>query len=114
MTITGQDINNGNLDRKELPGDWKWRKAFYTRTGKVNIYFELNADRPNGWIGEIDNYPRDGEEKWDLCVRCIKDNGTVTGRPEPEPNTKSTFSSLREALDAVPEHIMENNYELSQ
>lgn len=114
MTNDKMDIPDGeridpedtDLDLPDLPGDWAWGTAnHYHWNHKANVHFGRDYATPGGWLGEIDNYVEDGEERWDIHVRPIVEDGTEAGTPRPEAETIEVFDSLDEAIEAVPAHI---------
>lgn len=101
------DIESTDLDVPNLPDPWKWRTANKTGLQKVNIYFGYDVNTVGGQLGEIDNFKKDGEEVWCVCIRDIEDhNGTHKDTlPSEECETSDTFDSLSEAINAVPRII---------
>lgn len=104
---TGIDTAETDLTLPDLPGGWEWRTANHLAsfTGKVDVFFGYKVCSVGGYMGEIDNYSRDGDVYWDVHVRPIVDLGKDGTRPRDEAETCETFDSLDAAIDAVPEHI---------
>lgn len=117
MTNTPSDIPNGEgidvedteLSLPSLPNPWEWRSAnhYGDFNGKVNIYFGFDLHETGGYLGEIDNFGRDGETIWGVHIREIKSrpnspHGTL---PDEVPETNDEFDSLEEAIENVPEII---------
>jgi hypothetical protein len=94
------DVEETSLTLPDLPGDWEYGNA-----SKSRLLFGRNSGSVGGYFGEIDTYVSDGENKWDLHIRPIVDNGTESGTPRGEPSTVETFDTLHEAIETLPEHI---------
>lgn len=105
------DHEDTDLDLPELPGEWSWGTVNHVHWNhKVNVFFGLRSGETGGYLGEIDNFSDDDEEKWSLHVRLIVDvpGDEDRNRPRASAATAETFDTLDDAIDAVLKHIATN------
>jgi hypothetical protein len=105
----GVAVENTELVLPDLPGEWEWRTVNRAGNDKVNVFFGKDSGEVGGWLGEIDNYVKrqEGEkvQLWDVHVREIIGLQNGDNRPSATANTCTTFTSLHEAIQAVPREI---------
>lgn len=104
----GIDHSETDLDLPDLPGKWEWGSVNHiSGTSKVNVFFGYDQTEVSGQYGEIDNYLKDDDEKWDVHVRPLVEapSNPHGCRPRGTAETNETFDSLDAAIEAVPEHI---------
>ena len=100
-------------EQYELPGEWSWSSDSVTspENGQnVRISFGYHAGKTGGWLGEIDNFERDGTEIWQIHTREIipSADNRVENIPSCAADANKNCTSLKEALRNTAVHIAEH------
>jgi hypothetical protein len=108
--VSGEPLDDVDVDLPELPGDWEWGSFNHLSNGKMNVFFGKDVDQPGGWYGEIDNYTTRGPggehmELWTMHVHAIEDDGSDKGYVEEEADFNSEHETLAAAISLTPGFI---------
>ena len=104
------DLTN---EQYALPGEWSWSSDSVTSPEngeKGRVYFGYHEGKTGGWLGEIDNFERDGTEIWQIHTREMlpSSDSRVENIPNCVADANKNCTSLKEALRNTAVHINEH------